>query len=922
VLKTDLLDLLNAGHLWAFVGSGVSVDAGCPTWRGLVDATVARVFADRQATALTDERFAEAYKRGAYPKCFSRLEALGGRTALLDACADRLRGIASPGPLLRLLADWPFPGYITVNYDLLLEAALRERQQLGWLSVGNNNEDVREVGGDATRIVWHVHGLLERPDSLVLTEEDYERVYADGSPLVTQLRGLLAHKRLLFVGFGFRDDEVMRLLRRVGMLSSPARPAFAFLPGLRATERVDLREKHNIDVIPYYPADDSHEELHQLLELYGSFLLRRTLRFRGGAVEAPSYDPETTSLLTYNELALQAAADPSRREIFGLLVKAMVLSLVGHRAIASMESLLEQVLARVRLLDHTQTRDATAASVEAELARLRTDGLILVEQNGVVALAPDARSLLERNAHAAEDLEHRFVAYLVDRARELAGVGVDPERIGRVAARFFNECATRRGLGVALAWGLERADFRAYHVVALLQALPQFMAELASEAEAAVLGRVVRAVLAQPSEIEEQFLGVLVQAHFGVNLLGYHPDLLAARSRAVSETYFLVDSSTLIPLLARSALGHTLARDLLERLRAIGSGVGTTPLLACEVSEHARYALQHVDAHGSPYSARTLALASGAMGYRSNLFIDGFVAELGDGRSPADFNRYLESACGPNTSRGGDDAFEDALTHGGLSVRPIDRWEGFTPDLFNQRDQVENEIKGRRIAKQTYRHDRQVSAEAEALIIVEQIRRGTFTEGGRGFGDAYFISNTGVIDRVAGRSRAVTMRPQAAYQWLETLTAAAPSHLRDLTAHLLFELSERGLSVVDSSRLESIFAPLISPSRSHLDEEVARHRSFVAAAYGEQQVAAFASVRNIDVPIVLESYQSQRADQLAAQVERERRAREAAQASRTLSDKEREEFERLRAEKKQRRQKAKAQRRAAASKPKRKRRKR
>ena len=129
-------------------------------------------------------------------------------------------------------------------------------------------------------------------------------------------------------------------------------------------------------------------------------------------------------------------------------------------------------------------------------------------------------------------------------------------------------------------------SFRSYHMVALLQSLPQFMKQLKGPEEAIGLGKLVEGVLANPTDIESKFIGMALQAQFGVHILGYDPPTLQARARELSGTFFLVDSSTLIQFLARSSNTYNSARMVIERLRQIGCGLATTALFVEEVVEH------------------------------------------------------------------------------------------------------------------------------------------------------------------------------------------------------------------------------------------------------------------------------------------------------------------------------------------------
>ncbi len=40
MLRTELIELVNHGQAWAFIGAGISADAGAPSWRRLLDDTI------------------------------------------------------------------------------------------------------------------------------------------------------------------------------------------------------------------------------------------------------------------------------------------------------------------------------------------------------------------------------------------------------------------------------------------------------------------------------------------------------------------------------------------------------------------------------------------------------------------------------------------------------------------------------------------------------------------------------------------------------------------------------------------------------------------------------------------------------------------------------------------------------------------
>ena len=213
MLRTDLIELINSGEAWAFVGSGASADGGLPDWGALVVEIVGRLPADRQSEITGSQKWAAASKRSDYPGQFDAIERVVGREELEGHVRETITaGRGRPGRVLNAITDWPFAGYVTTNYDGLLEDALRPRIT-GWPRIGNSDGEIRKVSGGAKDLVWHIHGSLDLPpemSKLILTDADYDRLYLDDSPLKTQLRGFLTNHRVVFFGFSFRDLELQR----------------------------------------------------------------------------------------------------------------------------------------------------------------------------------------------------------------------------------------------------------------------------------------------------------------------------------------------------------------------------------------------------------------------------------------------------------------------------------------------------------------------------------------------------------------------------------------------------------------------------------------------------------------------------------------------------------------------------------------
>ena len=130
----------------------------------------------------------------------------------------------------RELAEFPFPLYITASPDNQLAVALRAAGKMprvelfpwhdgpAWpLSVYDHEPWFRPTLEEP--LVYHFFGHFAYPDSLVLTEDDYEN-YLTGlgghsAQIPTMVRRALADTPLFFLGFRVEDRDLRVLLRHI-----------------------------------------------------------------------------------------------------------------------------------------------------------------------------------------------------------------------------------------------------------------------------------------------------------------------------------------------------------------------------------------------------------------------------------------------------------------------------------------------------------------------------------------------------------------------------------------------------------------------------------------------------------------------------------------------------------------------------------
>ena len=135
---------------------------------------------------------------------------------------------ANPADPYKVLAELPFPIYITTNAGNLLAEALRAANKDPQIELCRWNEDIEMLPSiyddepnyrpTAERpLVYHLYGTFDEPDSLVLTEDDYFDfligVTNNKDLIPIAVRQALADTALLFLGYRL-DDWSFRVLFR------------------------------------------------------------------------------------------------------------------------------------------------------------------------------------------------------------------------------------------------------------------------------------------------------------------------------------------------------------------------------------------------------------------------------------------------------------------------------------------------------------------------------------------------------------------------------------------------------------------------------------------------------------------------------------------------------------------------------------
>ena len=233
-IPTELIEQFAHGNGVIFVGAGLSQGAGLSGWNDLLSPLAGRI-------GLPPDWHTHPLRVAQY------YENQFGRQALVQHVMEQI-DTTGKGPtdnhhrLLRLGART----WVTTNYDDLIERTFQEASVRFTKVVRDQN--LPYTSADALTLV-KMHGDREQPDTIIITERDYQTYFHRFPRIRDKLAGLLLEKTFLFVGYGVDDPDFDQIRAEIGLdLHQHQRMAYAVLFDANEFNLLDLRSR-NIHVV-------------------------------------------------------------------------------------------------------------------------------------------------------------------------------------------------------------------------------------------------------------------------------------------------------------------------------------------------------------------------------------------------------------------------------------------------------------------------------------------------------------------------------------------------------------------------------------------------------------------------------------------------------------------------------------------------
>jgi hypothetical protein len=223
----DYPEALIGGFGAVFVGAGVSMGAGYPSWASLL-------------TEVGEElgvQSGELHDLAALAQW--SIQENGSATQVRNVIKEKI-GVELPVPqTLEIISRLPVRFIWTTNYDRLVERAFGSMNRP--IDTVSSAADLALRTTPGASRLFKMHGSIERLDDVVISTDDYELYRSKRGAFLPLLQAHLSSMSMLFLGISFTDPNIRHVLSliRESFTSAPPEHFAIVRPPLREDYKTD-----------------------------------------------------------------------------------------------------------------------------------------------------------------------------------------------------------------------------------------------------------------------------------------------------------------------------------------------------------------------------------------------------------------------------------------------------------------------------------------------------------------------------------------------------------------------------------------------------------------------------------------------------------------------------------------------------------
>ncbi|WP_084182731.1 SIR2 family protein [Nevskia soli] len=194
----DFPEALESGNAALFVGAGVSMGAGYPSWSNLL-----HEIGEELGVSSSDIHDLAALAQWS-------IQETGSATRVRSVIREKLGPLYPVPDSLAVIARLPVRHIWTTNYDRLIERAFEAIGRPLDLLSSPKDLSLKATPG-ATRL-YKMHGSVDRLDDVVISTDDYELYRSKRGAYLPLLQAQLTSMSMLFVGLSLTDPNIRHVL--------------------------------------------------------------------------------------------------------------------------------------------------------------------------------------------------------------------------------------------------------------------------------------------------------------------------------------------------------------------------------------------------------------------------------------------------------------------------------------------------------------------------------------------------------------------------------------------------------------------------------------------------------------------------------------------------------------------------------------
>lgn len=232
IYKESLFEAISKGEVVLWVGAGLSLYAGLPSgvqlreilYKGLTPLEKEEVGEESDLSHLADEI------------CTLK----GNRNYIIQTLKNTFTRDFLSTETHKIISQIPhFRNIITTNYDSLFESVYGS----GKLNVIFSDNHTPYI--DAKKVnLFKIHGDLSNPDSIIITESDYNNFFSkdtEQNTIWSVIKGIIATKSILFIGYGLEDTNIQVIFNKIrNKIGENGKECYFVAPNISTTKSKKL----------------------------------------------------------------------------------------------------------------------------------------------------------------------------------------------------------------------------------------------------------------------------------------------------------------------------------------------------------------------------------------------------------------------------------------------------------------------------------------------------------------------------------------------------------------------------------------------------------------------------------------------------------------------------------------------------------